>query len=748
MATRIQLRRDTAADWVSNNPTLALGEPGHETDTNKLKIGNGVDDWNSLDYAIIEQFDSEFASLINTPTTISGYGITDAITTAGATLVGPLDAPTVDNHKLKFLYANQSAFPDASTYHGAIAHSHADGKMFFAHGGAWLPLKNETVYNDVVVVNTPGSLYQYNFNNYNANIFYHFNLSSNWTANLINLPLDNDRQYNFRFYIEQSVTPYIPITVQINSLTQSIEWQAGSAPSGTPNATDIIEFNILRYNNNWTVQAEFKKPAEGFTTLNEYGITDAYTQTQVDNLINGLNISNIGGTSIASPSANQILTYSGGVWTNVGTFTGNVSTSSITTPLGGDLTVTPSTIFSNNLTTEGNLTVEGNLTIQGTTTTIESTTLSIQDKNITLATTAQNSGGADGAGITVNGALAEIKYVDATTSWNFNKDVRLSTNESLFSNDIRPLIASNGSLGGPDERFGSLYVDNINMGTLKFKDAHFTQIPKLLSSVPVSDSAFQALADGAVFGSTAANFGSLMASTNPDTSYAYADVDQSGSILPADYQSLADYGEYIRTSGASGSNTAQAAWEAIEAKIEEQPSLYAHEYIEIDSYKKIPVLESGAGIGLGSTDVYIGDETNVTKIFSDVELRHGATLKNSSLGFNQEVLQNSTNVSGVHNYDVSNGLVFYTSGSASNWTANFVNLPNTNNRVISISMLVAQAATPYLPLSVQIDGVSTSINWNGGTPPTGTANGYDFINYTLVKQSGTYQVFGDGSSYS
>lgn len=52
MSTRIQLRRDIAADWTAANPVLAQGEVGLELDTTKLKIGNGVDAWNSLDYAL------------------------------------------------------------------------------------------------------------------------------------------------------------------------------------------------------------------------------------------------------------------------------------------------------------------------------------------------------------------------------------------------------------------------------------------------------------------------------------------------------------------------------------------------------------------------------------------------------------------------------------------------------------------------------------------------------------------------
>jgi hypothetical protein len=48
--TQIQLRKGTAAAWSSANPVLALGEPGIETDTRKMKFGDGSTAWNSLSY--------------------------------------------------------------------------------------------------------------------------------------------------------------------------------------------------------------------------------------------------------------------------------------------------------------------------------------------------------------------------------------------------------------------------------------------------------------------------------------------------------------------------------------------------------------------------------------------------------------------------------------------------------------------------------------------------------------------------
>jgi hypothetical protein len=52
MATRMQQRRGTASQWTSANPILNAGEMGWESDTNKFKIGDGINHWADLDYFI------------------------------------------------------------------------------------------------------------------------------------------------------------------------------------------------------------------------------------------------------------------------------------------------------------------------------------------------------------------------------------------------------------------------------------------------------------------------------------------------------------------------------------------------------------------------------------------------------------------------------------------------------------------------------------------------------------------------
>jgi len=50
---QLQQARDTRANWVSNNPTLAAGEIGYQTDDKAFKIGDGVTAWTSLGYSSV-----------------------------------------------------------------------------------------------------------------------------------------------------------------------------------------------------------------------------------------------------------------------------------------------------------------------------------------------------------------------------------------------------------------------------------------------------------------------------------------------------------------------------------------------------------------------------------------------------------------------------------------------------------------------------------------------------------------------
>jgi hypothetical protein len=76
MAVQIQLRRGTAAQWTSANPTLASGEIGIETDTKKEKVGDGTTAWNSLGYFNVNGI--SFGTTGLTPSTSTSGNVTVA----------------------------------------------------------------------------------------------------------------------------------------------------------------------------------------------------------------------------------------------------------------------------------------------------------------------------------------------------------------------------------------------------------------------------------------------------------------------------------------------------------------------------------------------------------------------------------------------------------------------------------------------------------------------------------------------
>src|SRR6056300_133134 len=108
--------------------------------------------------------------------------------------------------------------------------------------------------------------------------------------------------------------------------------------------------------------------------------------------------------------------------------TDNVTFANITATgyLAGPATFTidPSAVGDNT----GTVVIAGNLQVDGTTTTINSTTLTVDDLNITLASGAANAAAANGAGITVDTANASVVYNGTTDAWDFNKGINVDSN--------------------------------------------------------------------------------------------------------------------------------------------------------------------------------------------------------------------------------------------------------------------------------------------------------------------------------
>jgi len=97
----------------------------------------------------------------------------------------------------------------------------------------------------------------------------------------------------------------------------------------------------------------------------------------------------------------------------------------------------------------GTLVIAGNLQVDGTTTTINSTTVAIDDLNFSIATDAADSAAANGAGITIGGAGATMLYTHATTSFDFNKPVNVTGAFSASGNITGNLVGNvTGNVSG------------------------------------------------------------------------------------------------------------------------------------------------------------------------------------------------------------------------------------------------------------------------------------------------------------
>lgn len=113
-----------------------------------------------------------------------------------------------------------------------------------------------------------------------------------------------------------------------------------------------------------------------------------------------------------------------------------------------------------------------------------------------------------------------------------------------------------------------------------------------------------------------------------------------------------------------------------------------------------------------------------------------------------EVLSVLTGATGTVAHDFSTGAVFYHTSISANFTVNLTNIPTTDSRAITVSLILVQGATPYIPNALQIGGSAQTIKWTDGTTPTGNASKVDVVTFTLIRSGAAWaQVIGQLGSF-
>jgi hypothetical protein len=144
------------------------------------------------------------------------------------------------------------------------------------------------------------------------------------------------------------------------------------------------------------------------------------------------------------------------------------------------------------------------------------------------------------------------------------------------------------------------------------------------------------------------------------------------------------------------------------------------------------------GIANGAVTLYYDNVAKFNTSASGIKIEAGVEEKFATL----------TGATGTVTHDCDNGHIFYHTGAAADWTANFTNLDLTAEYATTLSIVINQGATAYIPSAVEIGGVAQTILWQGGSAPSGTADGTDVVAFSVLNDGGTYVVMGQLVGFS
>jgi hypothetical protein len=167
-----------------------------------------------------------------------------------------------------------------------------------------------------------------------------------------------------------------------------------------------------------------------------------------------------------SSTASTTLNIQTGATANLGTKAINIGTGGAA---GSTTNISLGSSNGGTVTVNKDLVVSGNFTVNGTTTTVNSTTLSVDDKNIVLGADNTLDSAADGGGITLKGASDKtFNWVDATDAWTSSEHLNLLTGKAYYINGTS--VLSSNTLGSGVTASSLTSVGTIGTGTWEATD--------------------------------------------------------------------------------------------------------------------------------------------------------------------------------------------------------------------------------------------------------------------------------------
>ena len=91
--------------------------------------------------------------------------------------------------------------------------------------------------------------------------------------------------------------------------------------------------------------------------------------------------------------------------------------------------------------------------------------------------------------------------------------------------------------------------------------------------------------------------------------------------------------------------------------------------------------------------------------------------------------------------------IFYHTTPAGDWTAKLLNLNLADGYATSVTLVILQGATAYIPTGVKIENDNQTIRWQGNVVPSGTPNRRDVVSFSILNVGGTYTVLGQLVSF-